>query len=250
MADAQHSRRLFLGCFMALVATAFGFAVRGAVLADWGVQFHLTEEQKGIINGVGLYPFAISIILFSLIVDRIGYGTAMCFGFLGHLVSTLLDDLRPQLRGALCRHLSLRTVQRHGRSGDQPGRGHDLQRQQDPLAQRAARRLAGRTGARRAAVDRRARWPATSLAQSARPDLAMADGRPVDADSVLRLPACSACAFPRRNASRPACPIAKCSREFGWGSAYIVSFLIIMGISQVLTVFEFTADRASKHALL
>jgi MFS family permease len=90
MAEKNHSRRLFLGCFMALVATAFGFAVRGSVLADWGTQFQLTEEQKGIINGVGLYPFAISIILFSLIVDRIGYGTAMCFGFLGHLVSTLL----------------------------------------------------------------------------------------------------------------------------------------------------------------
>ena len=63
---------------MALVATAFAFAVRGAVLKDWGVQYHLTEEQKGIINGVGTYPFAISIILFSLIIDRIGYGTAMC----------------------------------------------------------------------------------------------------------------------------------------------------------------------------
>jgi hypothetical protein len=27
-------------------------------------------------------------------------------------------------------------------------------------------------------------------------------------------------------------------KEFGWGSAYIVSFLLIMGISQILTVFE------------
>src|ERR1700754_4542551 len=95
MADAQQARRLFLGCFMALVATAFGFAVRSAVLGDWETQFHLTEEQKGIINGVGLYPFAISIILFSLIVDKIGYGTAMCFGFLGHLISTLLTIFAP-----------------------------------------------------------------------------------------------------------------------------------------------------------
>ncbi len=52
MAELQ-SERLFLGCFMALVATAFGFAVRGAVLNDWAAQYHLTEEQKGIISGVG-----------------------------------------------------------------------------------------------------------------------------------------------------------------------------------------------------
>ena len=90
MANQNSSRRLFLGCFLALVATAFGFFVRGAVLEDWAQQFGLSEEEKGIINGVGLYPFAISIILFSLIIDRIGYGTAMVFAFVGHLASTLL----------------------------------------------------------------------------------------------------------------------------------------------------------------
>ena len=74
MADNNQARRLFLGCFMAMIATAFGFAVRGGVLNEIGVQFQLTEEQKGILGGVGLFPFAISIILFSLIVDRIGYG--------------------------------------------------------------------------------------------------------------------------------------------------------------------------------
>ncbi len=90
MADQNQARRLFLGCFIAMVATAFGFAVRGGVLDDVGVQFHLTEEQKGILGGVGLFPFAISIIIFSLIVDRIGYGTAMVFAFVCHLASAIL----------------------------------------------------------------------------------------------------------------------------------------------------------------
>ena len=44
---------------------------------------------------MGLYPFAISIILFSLIIDRIGYGTAMAFAFVGHLASTLLTIFAP-----------------------------------------------------------------------------------------------------------------------------------------------------------
>ena len=38
--------------------------------------------------------------------------------------------------------------------------------------------------------------------------------------------------------------------EFGWGSAYIVSFLIIMGISQVLTVFDVPADQIGEYALV
>ena len=82
--------RLFLGCFISLVAAGVGFAVRAAILEDWGEQFSLTEEQKGMILGAGLYPFAISIILFSLVIDRIGYGTSMVFAFVGHLISTLL----------------------------------------------------------------------------------------------------------------------------------------------------------------
>ena len=34
--------------------------------------------------------------------------------------------------------------------------------------------------------------------------------------------------------------------EFGWGSAYIVSFLLIMGISQILTVFN--GRLAARHS--
>jgi MFS family permease len=94
MADNnQAARRLFLGCFMAMIATAFGFAVRGGVLNEIGVQFQLSEEQKGILGGVGLFPFAISIILFSLIVDRIGYGVTITFAFICHLVSAVLTIL-------------------------------------------------------------------------------------------------------------------------------------------------------------
>ena len=47
---------------------------------------------------MGLYPFAISIILFSLIIDRIGYGTAMAFR-VSSAISRLdaADDLRAEL---------------------------------------------------------------------------------------------------------------------------------------------------------
>jgi MFS family permease len=82
--------RLFLGCFIALVATAFGFAVRGAVLQDLAKELSLSNEQLGYLGGAGLYPFAISIILLSLVIDKIGYGPLMVFAFLGHTVSAVM----------------------------------------------------------------------------------------------------------------------------------------------------------------
>ncbi len=91
--------RLFLGCFLALVATSVGFAIRADLLEVWGQLFNLSEEQKGTIQGAGLYPFAISIILFSLIVDRIGYGLSMVFAFLLHVGSVVLTLLTPTIAG-------------------------------------------------------------------------------------------------------------------------------------------------------
>ncbi len=92
--------RLFLGCFIALVATAFGFIVRALILKDWQSQFNLSYEQLGNIQGAGLYPFAISIILFSLIVDKIGYGRTMVFAFACHTVSAVLTISAPMFLAA------------------------------------------------------------------------------------------------------------------------------------------------------
>ncbi|HEX4129085.1 MAG TPA: MFS transporter [Pirellulales bacterium] len=86
----MNQQRLFLGCFLSLIATAFGFVVRGAILGDLAREFDLSNEQLGYINGAGSYPFAISIILLSLVIDRIGYGRTMAFAFFGHVVSALM----------------------------------------------------------------------------------------------------------------------------------------------------------------
>lgn len=81
---------LFYACVISLVATSFGFVLRAFVLNDWGAEFQLTQTQLGEISGVGLWPFAISIVLFSLIVDRVGYKTSMAFAFLFHVASALV----------------------------------------------------------------------------------------------------------------------------------------------------------------
>ncbi len=93
--DSLHRRWLFWACFIALVATSFGFIIRAFSIGDWAAQYGLTETQMGEINGAGLWPFAISIIGFSLIIDWVGYGRAMVFAFVCHVVSALATVFAP-----------------------------------------------------------------------------------------------------------------------------------------------------------
>lgn len=81
---------LFTACIISLVATSFGFVVRGFLVGTWAQEFNLTQTQVGAIQGAGLFPFALSIVFFSLIIDRIGYGRAMVFAFLGHTISAFI----------------------------------------------------------------------------------------------------------------------------------------------------------------
>src|SRR5437773_894625 len=87
---SSHAQRLFYGCFASMFATSFGFIVRALLLNSFGKIFDLSEAQKGALQGAGLFPFAISIILFSLFIDRTGYGRVMIFAWLGHVGGTIL----------------------------------------------------------------------------------------------------------------------------------------------------------------
>lgn len=90
-------KALFWACFAALVATSFCFVTRSMLIGTWGSEFGWNETQKGEILGVGLWPFSISIILFSLVVDRIGYGTAMAFAFICHVLFVVVTIMAPQM---------------------------------------------------------------------------------------------------------------------------------------------------------
>lgn len=83
-------RLLFVACFAALVATSMAFGVRIAILGELDEAFGLAQTQVGEIFGAGLWPFAISIVLFSLVVDRVGFGNSMVFAFGAHLVSAVI----------------------------------------------------------------------------------------------------------------------------------------------------------------
>jgi MFS family permease len=86
----ENDKKLFWSCWIALVATSFGFIARVLTADAWGAELGLTATQVGEVLGAGLWPFAISIILFSLIIDRVGYKTAMWFGFACHVAAGIM----------------------------------------------------------------------------------------------------------------------------------------------------------------
>src|SRR5688500_12574542 len=77
---------LFWGCFIALVTTAFGFIARMFLINTWAGEFGLDPAQAGRLAGIGIWPFAASIIFFSLVIDKIGYKMSMIIAFLGHII--------------------------------------------------------------------------------------------------------------------------------------------------------------------
>ncbi len=93
--ESAEAKKTFAVCFAALVATSFCFILRASSLDAWGVDFGLSETQKGELFGVGLWPFAISIVLLSLIIDRVGFKAILWFAAACHLAGlamTLMAD--------------------------------------------------------------------------------------------------------------------------------------------------------------
>lgn len=88
--DERHNQRLFWGCFLALITTAFGFITRMLLINQWAAEFNLDPAQAGRLQGIGIWPFAVSIIAFSLFIDRIGYKTAMVISFLGYVAWSVM----------------------------------------------------------------------------------------------------------------------------------------------------------------
>lgn len=82
-------KKLFWACFIALVATSFFFGLRTIAVGQVAELFDLSEARMGSLLGVGLWPFAFSIIIFSLIIDKIGYKTSAIFAIVVHTLAVV-----------------------------------------------------------------------------------------------------------------------------------------------------------------
>jgi len=85
--QGANSQRVFWGCFIALITTSFAFITR-MVLCDgqFKSDFGLDDVAVGALKGAGVWPFGVSIILFSLIIDKVGYRIAMFFSFICYVI--------------------------------------------------------------------------------------------------------------------------------------------------------------------
>ncbi|MCP3915519.1 MAG: MFS transporter [bacterium] len=78
----REKRLLFWASFLSLAAAGAGFAFRIAKQGDYGKEFTLTYQEVGSIMGASFWPIAVTMILFSLVVDRTGYKRPMYLAFL------------------------------------------------------------------------------------------------------------------------------------------------------------------------
>jgi MFS family permease len=87
----RHDKILFWGCFIAIITTSYAFISRMILCGgQFATDFGLNGVQVGELKGAGIWPFGVSIIIFSLFIDRIGYKVAMVFSFVSYLIYTAL----------------------------------------------------------------------------------------------------------------------------------------------------------------
>ncbi|MGC6425541.1 MAG: MFS transporter [Akkermansiaceae bacterium] len=111
MSDEKQSKVLFWGCFIALITTAFGFITRMFLFDDPAITqdlLSLDAAEVGAMKGIQVWPFAISIILFSLIIDKVGYKFSMIFAAVTQIIWGIMGiyglsvaDSNPELAKSL-----------------------------------------------------------------------------------------------------------------------------------------------------
>ncbi len=86
----SQKKAIYFASIVTLIATGVGFAVRGAILDEWGSQFGFTKTDLGYITGGGLTGFGITIIVFSFFADLIGFKKLLIGAFFVHLLSAVV----------------------------------------------------------------------------------------------------------------------------------------------------------------
>jgi MFS family permease len=83
----KSDKLLFWGCYVALITTSYAFISRVILCGgQFKTDFGLDAIRTGELIGAGIWPFGISIILFSFIIDRVGYKLAMLFSFACYVI--------------------------------------------------------------------------------------------------------------------------------------------------------------------
>ncbi len=95
MTTKPHATRLFVASCISLVTTSMVFATRGAITGPMTEQFHLTNEQIGLIYGPSFWGFTIAIFICGLLVDAVGMRFVHILSSLGYLAGLALVLFAP-----------------------------------------------------------------------------------------------------------------------------------------------------------
>ncbi|WP_144606640.1 MFS transporter [Algoriphagus algorifonticola] len=90
MTQAINRNALFNASCLALITTAFTFAIRAGILPQLGEEFGLSAEQLGFINSMWFLGFPISMILGGLFYHSVGPKIIMNIAFVTHTVGILM----------------------------------------------------------------------------------------------------------------------------------------------------------------
>ena len=76
--------------FLALLACGVGFTFRVLTMGNWINEFGISGQEAGGIFGCSLWPIAVTMILFGMIVDKVGYKPSMYIAFALQAVSVVM----------------------------------------------------------------------------------------------------------------------------------------------------------------
>ena len=79
--SSKEKNIIFWSSFLALMAAGIGFGIRVMSIGLWQGEFGISGDEAGALFGASLWPIAVGMILFSLIVDKIGYKFSMIIAF-------------------------------------------------------------------------------------------------------------------------------------------------------------------------
>lgn len=87
---SKEKNLLFWASFLSLTAAGVGFVFRVMIPTLWSNEFSISSAEVGGLTGAALWPIAITMILFSLLVDKIGYKASMFCAFALQAASVVL----------------------------------------------------------------------------------------------------------------------------------------------------------------
>jgi fucose permease len=85
-----HAGRLFTACCLALVTTAFAFAIRAGILAELAKNFGLTDTQLGYINQMAILGFPIATMVGGYLYNVVGAKRMIWLALGSHLLGILM----------------------------------------------------------------------------------------------------------------------------------------------------------------